>query len=339
VTEQQIAPHDGARKFFDYWQGVYAAHRIPTFPLSGKKPLVSNFQKAGLEASAQWALKFPDALGIGFVAGKRTRITVLDVDEAGDGPLHRALDVHGATPIIVRTASGKHHAWYRHNGEARRIRPMPGIDILGGGVVAAPPSRGGSGRTYEFICGCLDDVERLPVLRNVPADKQLSKTAKIGARNNTLFELCMRAAHSCDDFDQLLDVARTRNEEFAAPLPESEMVKTAESAWGYTTRGENRFGWGRGVWFVASEAVELITGDPDVYLLLSYLRAQNGPRAEFFVANGFAKTFRWGSGRLAAARKRLLSRGDIECVKRPGRRTPGVYRWRKEGARARRTRV
>jgi Bifunctional DNA primase/polymerase, N-terminal/Primase C terminal 1 (PriCT-1) len=336
VTEQQIAPRDGARKFFD-WQAAYAARKIPTFPLQGKQPLVSNFQMAGLDASAQWALKFPDALAIGFVAGKRTRITVLDVDEPGDGPLHRALDVYGETPIIVRTATGKHHAWFRYNGEARRIKPVPGIDILGAGVVVAPPSRGLSGAQYEFICGSLDDIERLPALRNVLIAKPASQMAGIGARNNTLFEVCMRAAKSCDDFEQLLDVARTRNE-FPEPLPDAEVVKIATQAWGYTARGENFFGRGPGVWFAANEVVELTVGDPDTFRLLSYLRAKNAPGREFFVANGLAKDFKWGSDRLAAARKQLLCRGYIELVKGPGRRTPALYRW-KDRRRAKEARV
>jgi hypothetical protein len=161
------------RKFLD-WQADYASKNIATFPVlitaEGKKPLVSHYQRIGLPASAQIARKFADAPGIAFMAGMRNGVTALDVDEPGDKPLHRALDRHGETPIIVRTASGKHHAWFRHNGERRAVRPEPGneIDILGGGMVIAPPSQGPKGN-YQFISGSLDDLGRLPVMRDVPA--------------------------------------------------------------------------------------------------------------------------------------------------------------------------
>ena len=52
----------------------------------------------------------------------------------------------------------------------------------------------------------------------------------------------MKAAHHCDDFDALLDVALTANANFLPPLPEDEVMKVAKSDWGYTERGENRFG-------------------------------------------------------------------------------------------------
>ena len=140
----------------------------------------------------------------------------------------------------------------------------------------------------------------------------------------------MRFAHNCDDFDALLDVARTRNEDYLQPLTDSEVVKTAKSAWDYTERGENRFGR-PGVFFEAKEATDLICSDPDAFLLLAFLCAKNGPASTFMVANGLAKQLEWTRKRLAAARRRLTG-VNIKMVHRPTTITgPALYRWIPKG--------
>lgn len=135
----------------------------------------------------------------------------------------------------------------------------------------------------------------------------------------------MRAAHNCDDFDTLLDVARTRNAEFLPPLADTEVIKAAKSAWDYTERGENRFGR-PGVYFEAKEAIDLICSDQDAFLLLTFLRAANGPSSIFMVANGLAEKFGWTRKRLAAARKRLTGI-YITLVRPPTSKGPALYRW------------
>jgi hypothetical protein len=52
----------------------------------------------------------------------------------------------------------------------------------------------------------------------------------------------MRAAHFCDGFEDLIDYARTRNEECEPHLDDAEVRKIAVSAWSYTTRGSNWVG-------------------------------------------------------------------------------------------------
>ena len=52
---------------------------------------------------------------------------MLDIDTTDERALADALIRHGDTPFITRTASGKFHALYRHNGERRRIRPFRGL--------------------------------------------------------------------------------------------------------------------------------------------------------------------------------------------------------------------
>ena len=330
---------------FRDWQPKYAARGIATFPVDigpdRKKPLVLHYARFGLRASGEIAQKFPDAMGIGFMVGKRSRLTVLDVDSHDDLVLADALGRHGQTPIIVRSGSGNYQGWYRHNGEGRLIRPEPDkpIDILGGGFVVAPPSQG-TKSNYQFIQGGLDDLDHLPLLRRLPANVNAQTATAIpqaierireGERNTNLWEQCMRAAHHCDSFNALLDVACTQNAQFLTPLPDDEVVKVAKSAWGYTERDENHFGRPC-VSFDAAEVNELICNDPDLYLLLSYLRANNKPDRQFMATNqGLAKTFHWRTKRVAAARRRMIAKGHAiqTCTARP--RQPALYRWGKGG--------
>ena len=225
-----------------------------------KRPLVRNFERIGVLASAQLAKKFGDAAAFGFVCGKRSKITVLDVDDVDEQVLADAMGGHGKTPLVVRTARRHFQAWYRWNGERRRIRPNPRlpIDILGSGPVVAPNSSGFHGR-YEIIEGNLEDIERLPALANIQADAS-SDASAMGAdsgRNNWLFRQLGREAHHCDDFDALLDRARTLNEQFAVPLEETEIVRIARSVWKMTSEGRNRFGQ-YGAWLSVNDVDQLV---------------------------------------------------------------------------------
>src|ERR1700730_14945948 len=104
--------------FFEQWQRIYADRGVATVPCSSeKRPVVKNPQRFGREASRTIARRFPDATVFGFYAGQRNGLTVLDIDTTNERILRDALDRHGATPFIVRTASGKFHAYYEHNGE------------------------------------------------------------------------------------------------------------------------------------------------------------------------------------------------------------------------------
>jgi hypothetical protein len=321
---------------FAAWQPRYAAHGIATFPVLDKRPAVNGYLKLGVEVSRRLAEKFADSDGIGFALGRRSMITVLDVDTQDKRVLAAALDRHGHTPIIVRSGSGNHQGWYRWNGERRVIRPEPDkpIDILGGGFVVAPPSRGARSN-YQFIDGSLDDLNRLPIMRGLPANingqtgtaaPQDAERIREGERNTKLWEHCMRAAHHCDDLDALLDVAHTRNAELSPPLPDQEVVKAATSAWGYTVRGENRMGR-HGVFFDTGEANRLMN-DQDLLVMLTFLRANNGPESSFMATNeGLATRFRWPRKRIAATRSRMVSAGYAVQVSkaRPGK--AALFRW------------
>jgi Bifunctional DNA primase/polymerase, N-terminal len=141
---------------FPKWQPEYAARGIATFPVSDtKKPRIRGWQKVGRRASGELATKFQDANALAYVTGRRSKITVLDIDTTDAKIAEDAIQRHGLPVIVTRTASGKRHHLYRYNGERRRIRPfreLP-IDLLGdNGYALAAPSKLEKG-TYEIIHG------------------------------------------------------------------------------------------------------------------------------------------------------------------------------------------
>ena len=318
---------------FGAWQPLYADHRIATFPVrvndEGKVPAIRGWQRVGLPGSSKLAQKFAGADAWGFCPGRRSGLTILDVDSPDERVLADALDRYGPTPVIVRSGSRNFQAWYRHNGEKREIRPVPDIDILGSGFVVAPPSRGTKG-AYQFIQGELDDLGRLPIMQNVKiASPPLSPTSNPieavteGDRNNTLWRYCMRSAHFCDDFDSLLDDARTYNEALLPPLSDDEVMKTAKSAWDKTQTGENWFGSHSAR--LSLEEVDQLVRDPDVLALVCWLKAHNLPDAEFWIADGLKDQLGWSLHQLREARRRAVDRGEIKRLRPHRLGKPAVY--------------
>jgi hypothetical protein len=135
----------------------------------------------------------------------------------------------------------------------------------------------------------------------------------------------MKNAHHVDSFDDLLDVARTFNEHCQPPMEDTEVISTAQSAWGYTERGENRFGQ-HGAWFPLEE-VNRMVDNQDAFFLLAFLRAHQGPEATFMCANGLAEKFGWRQQRVADARSRLIELGYFRAVRQAGYRTAAMFRW------------
>lgn len=318
---------------FKQYQPEYEARGIATFPCGAdKQPAIRGYQRLGKPGSRELAAR-SNANAFGFMVGKR--LTIVDVDTPDERTLADALTKYGRTPLVVRSGSGNHQLWYRHNGEGRQIRPNPQepIDILGGGYVVAPPSKV-KGGSYGIIQGSLDDLDRLPsILESANVSRNVGNVIKNvgnvgeGKRNDSLFRHLMREAHHCDTFADLLDVAQGANDDFLPPLPDAEVVKAAKSAWGYTQRGENRFGQ-KGVWWPKDTANNLIAFDPDGFLLLSFLKANNGPRAQFWITNdGISKTLNWPRQRVSATRARLIDCGFLSCVRPAASNRPAVYRW------------
>jgi hypothetical protein len=315
------------------WQPKYAAAGLWLFPVTmtdgTKRPTVKGYLKSGPRSSNHYAEAFGDLQSFGFACGSKSGITVLDIDTPNVRYLWTALDKHGRTPIVVETASGKYHAWYRYNGEGRHIRPwghLP-IDVLGGGFVVAPPSQAPGGpRGYSFLTGGLEDISRLPTLQEVedlkapPATKKqiIAPAEQLGApegkRGNECWKFCMQQAPNCDTVDQLIQRALVWAAACTPPLEKDRAVKAAESAWKHDTSGSNWIAMAR-----ANEIESMIAGGratQDAYLLLQWLREREGTNRDrpFWIPTGLAKKFRWGPTRLRAAR-RILEKTHLKEVR------------------------
>jgi hypothetical protein len=294
---------------FAAFQPEDAARGIPTFPFASniehKKPLIRAFDKVGLRASAQLALRFPDAPGLATMAGQgRVKLTIADVDATGAEGERLLGDVQrqfGRPKVIARTGRGGFHGYYRHNGEARRIRPDPRmpIDILGGGVVVLPPSRG-LYSTYEFIEGTIDDLTSLTKMRaehQAPNALKNLADVRVGQRDAVLWKYIAREAQHTRSYKDLLETAQQWNEMITEPLTDAEIEAKCRYWWDKTAKGENRFGVGRH--FVTEHTLvdNLLMKSVDAFVLLNILRRKSlGSRV--FPSQRNAQTY--AGGRLAA---------------------------------------
>jgi hypothetical protein len=252
------------------------------------------------------------------VAGPRNGVTVIDIDSPDDRLVEDIQNRFGATPLQVRTPSGGRHLYYRHAGEARKIRPLPSVDILGGGNVVAALSIVPKGR-YAIERGSLDALDKLPQMQGAQQIRVVNK----GERNNTLFRHCQAIVDYCDTLDQLLDAARTwADVRLTEPLPEAEVIKTANSVWNF--RGGRRRVMQN---IVEKPCWEALIANPNTLALFSYLSAENGPNATFMVADGLGTARNWPRRFVPEARKALSDLGVIRCVRRRSKNAAALYRW------------
>jgi hypothetical protein len=331
---------------FSRWQPRYAGRGIATFPVTAEKtPATKGYLRTGIPGSAQLAEKFQHANAFGFACGRYSKVTLADIDTTDEKVLADALRTYGDTPVISRTASGGFHAWYRHNGERRRIRPKPDtpIDILGGGYAVAPPSQVTKG-SYEFIQGGLDDLDRLkPMMVPTEAPNQGDSSVVLKAlasrlrgmrehdgRNDALFlaigPIARKIHQAYGSRDQLLEIARKHNAECAEPMEDSEVNRIVDSVWGMTLEGRNIIGIPTAFCLTHEH---LSIEDSDAFKLLAFLRAHQGPHAHFMCANGLAdrEEFEWDPRRIARARRILIELGYLVPVRQAGRGHAAFFRW------------
>jgi Bifunctional DNA primase/polymerase, N-terminal len=336
---------------FAQWQPRYAEAGIPTFPVSAKRPAVRHYLRAGLPASRAFAAKFPEADALGFSV-ERAGLCVVDIDAPDERLLCDTISEYGPSPIVVRSGSGNHQIWYRRNGEARAIRPDKSrpIDILGGGFVVAPPSRGARG-DYAFISGSLADLSNLPAITKAipslandtnfalpnlvsntnihPLPLSPSGIISSGIRNDSLFRECMKRARSCECVADLLAIAAQHNASMMnPPLAASEVVACAASAWGYQLDGKNRFGAEMSINIPASQ-FDKICHDPFATALLMTLHRRHRVGETFVVANAMASSLNWPRRKLTGARAVLEQSGCLHVV-RPFSKTvgPTLYKFK-----------
>ena len=322
--------------------GDYLGAGLPCFPVDTrhKRPAVRGWQRATARSARAWAAKLPDADGLGVVLGERSRLVEVDVDAVGDAALGAALERFGESPVTIRTASGKSKIWYRHNGEGRRIRPIPGeeIDVLGAGFTIAPPSwRDDLGAGYRFLTGGLADLRDLPTIRPDALEKpqayagRVAETVRTGERNTRLFRYAMTQARFCDDLEALEDVCATWAEAMPDPLAAAEVAQVARNAWGYEVRGRNFIGLRKPQVTTWDAIMDKLQDEPDAFFLLTVFRRYHDNRDAFAIApTAMSKAGNppWHRSRIARARDVLVDRGFIAEVSAPDgrRRTAGRYR-------------
>jgi hypothetical protein len=331
-----LARADRRNGIFAQWQPIYAERKIATFPIGeAKKPAIRGWQKVGLKGSGELATKFTDAEALGYVTGRRSNVTVLDIDTTDSKICEDAIGRHGQPAIATRTASGKFHLLYRYNGERRRIHPWSGlpIDVLGdNGYALAAPSKLATG-SYEIVHGHLDDLDRLkPMAGNegAPSISPMRGMREHDGRNNALFNAIgpiARTIHQAHGaFDDLLDAARKLNSQCAEPMGDTEVNRTATSVWGMTLEGRNFIGVPE-ILCLREEHLEI--EDTSAFKLLAFLRLHQGPHATFMCTNSLALKFGWDRERLARARRSLIELGHLLPVRQAGRGHPALFRWRK----------
>ena len=326
---------------FARWQPRYAEHGIATFPVGeAKRPSIRGWQKVGLKGSAELANKFGDINALGYVTGRLSNITVLDIDSTDERIAGDAIRRHGQPAIVTRTASGKCHLLYRYNGERRRIRPWPElpIDVLGdNGYALAAPSKLVTG-SYEIIHGHFDDLASLKAMVGLedtqaiaPVPAKFSGMRQGDGRNRALWERCMRTGAG-RSFDGMLEIARNANQCFKEPLMDAEVVKIAKSAWEHDAAGLNFFLRPR-IMLDHDIFDQLAASFPDAILLWVRLERYHGGNDTFALANAMASGMGWGLPRWQKARDLLVKTGVIRCIKQGGHgpNDPPIYGWALKG--------
>jgi len=340
----------------ELWRHGLAPIPCPVHDGDGKKPGIRFGrwrQRPNLDRVRQLVERFPDS-NVAVVTGP-SRVTVVDIDNEALVP--DMIRRFGETPLMTKTPGGGTHLWYGSRGERcanLRLSEDLQVDIKGlGGIVVAPPSMRPAGphagRPYQFEHGCWQDIGRLPTVRpgsisvepikaRMDHDSISTETiARAGQRNDQLFRMLLRQAPACDDFDSMLDTAHGVNMSFDPPLPDSEVTKTAASAWQYEQSGANLVGRSRRAYTGINEfeALAALTDGADGSLLLLKLRFTHWDH-KTFAASPFAMASAgvisaWGRShdRYRRALKALVSAGSLIVVHRGGRgpHDPHLFRF------------
>ena len=325
-------PH---RLSYGIWAPRYAHIGIPTFPVNGKKPLIRGYASVDTERSLTLAAneKFA-AASIGMMCGPKSGITIIDIDAEGEAPLKSALQRFGNTPLIVKTHSGKHHLYYRYNGESRRIH-INGeeIDMLGaGGFAVVPPSCGQHGQ-YKFARGgleilrtrstlptiCSDAIHSIDSLRNSASPVQSDQ----GHRDKSLFDACRNRAASVSNYEALEAFALFENSKFNPPLTNAHATQKARQIWKYKVEGKLLISGGEPQILIGRACVERFLGKAVAFQLLSFLQIHHGgqPGKQFAIGQqSVSIRLRIGVVALRKAIQTLLDEEYLVLTKQGGSR-------------------
>jgi hypothetical protein len=335
-----------------------------------KRPLVGGFKVANLTMaqSRAYMQRKSEADALGIPDGRLSGIVRLDIDAPVQDVERVAREVirrAGDTPGKIETASGKMHLLYAYNGERRltgkaghsNARPWSDLPVdlcASGGYSISPPSRVGSGE-YKLLGDMtldrlLENRDRLPSIKGLGAraytapkstvapDVQREDDLRLigpGSRDAVFYRevarICQGVYRAGGTRDDAYAAAMLRHAEFPVPHEHAEdwVRKKVDYWWRLTEADQNRFGTGHRP-RVRDWVQELGGTDPELFALLIWLKQENGPESEFWIANGMVGTHltgRWSSDKLRSARQRALDGKWIEMIVRAAQGRHAVFRW------------
>jgi hypothetical protein len=308
-----------------------ARHNLAVIPLCGEDGKVPSINFAnwrrppGQQFIRELAGKFPDA-NVGILCGL-SNVTIVDID---DPKLTKMMIKRcGDTPLKTATPRGGIHLWYRQNGErCSNLRTLEGLDVdikASGGLIVAPPSVRPTGeyagKAYTFLTGTWSDTRDLPEVRSgsVPVRDEVTASSynpiREGSRNDALFRELLSQSRHCDNLSALLDIAHSSNEVFLPPMADTEVAKTAASAWRIEEQGRNWVGSSPHV--VLTDRVHNSLIPHSKALSLYYLlKKSHGARVEPFAICSKAMSRDnviqgWGPKGYTNARRKLIELGFL----------------------------
>ena len=294
---------DAARIFGD--NAVQMHHLgLAVIPLGpNRTPSVRGFNRWSRRPSQcaveGWIASHPSD-NIGVIPGL-SKVWVADVDDAGQ--VEEMQELLGATPLRTRTNRGV-HLWY-----AKPCERLPstlrrfGLNVdlkSGNSIVIAPPSIHESGKSYVLDDGCdwsaLDELRRPDVAKlrkfldglSRPKPEISRREMRDGSRKLWLNDLLCSHAMHCDTEVELLDVARTANQNLGsrgvAMLDDAIVVKRTAAVWKDAVAGKleawrGKSGNARARGSEIDELCRLSRNNgPDAFMLLMRLRIEHSAR-------------------------------------------------------------
>lgn len=235
----------------------YAEHGWSVFPLKAndKTPTVKWADVCTTEANmikGWW--EFAPASNIGIATGKKSGITVLDVDASHDGyeTLAALIEQYGGLPEtpVAKTGGGGEHIFFKYAEGTRNSAGKlgRGLDIRSeGGYVVGASSRHPNGNLYEWVVRPSQvELAEMPewMIEKLAERGEIKETPQTGGvidgeRNNSLAKLAgsmRRKGHSEDGIFAALQIYN--REKCAPPLTDGEVLLIAKSISRYAPQDE-----------------------------------------------------------------------------------------------------
>ncbi len=178
---------------------------------------------------------------VGIMTGVKGGIYVVDVDDI-EKATETLLRWELPATLLVKTPSGGYHYYFRYDGEPlpRKIRPFPGIDLLGKGGYAnchLDPKGNYSHYQVEHIAQMPENL--LSDWRQAASEgrKQDGHSNREGARNETLASFCGSWFKQGMPYAQVMQAAQTWGQNCIPPMDPNEVANVVNSVSRYHAPG------------------------------------------------------------------------------------------------------